>query len=150
NTAVVRSWARIVASNERKCSPMNVTRAMATMATATSTSKSVKPAALRSTPQHLACLLLHVIIEDLYPARQWLNHQGGLLVAVGYEVDNAWLSQPRRMKMRRRFTLTRFGPLGRHHVQDMDIRRQDVIAQLPTHLWPTHIALEIAHRHHLP
>ena len=45
NTPVVKSCARMVASSERRCRPMNVTRAIATMATATSTSSNVKPAA---------------------------------------------------------------------------------------------------------
>ena len=90
NTAVVKSWARIVASSERRCRPMNVTSAIATMATAISTSNNVKPGA-RMWAWGLTRLLFHIIIEDLHPARQGLNHQGGLLIAVRTEMNDAWL-----------------------------------------------------------
>src|SRR5262249_31237878 len=120
NTAVVKSWARMVASSERRCKPMNVTSAIATMATATSTSNNVKPAA-RVWAWYLTRLLFHIIIEDLHPARQGFNHQGGLLVAVGNERDDAGLREPGRMKMRHRLALACFRTLRRDHIQDVDV-----------------------------
>src|SRR5438105_10593659 len=133
NTAVVKSWARMVASSERKCRPMKVTRAIATMATATSTSNNVKPAA-RVWTWGLTRLLFHIIIEDLHPARQGLNHQGRLLIAVRTEMNDAGLREAGRMKMRHRISLACFRPLGRDHIQDADVCRQGIGAQLPASL----------------
>src|SRR5262245_39040814 len=149
NTAVVKSWARMVASSERRCRPMNVTRAMATMATATSTSNNVKPAA-RVWAWGLTRFLFHILIEDLHPARQGLNHQSGLLIAVRTEMNDAWLREPGWMKMRHRISLACFRALGRDHIQNADVYRQGIGAQFPACFWPTHIAIEVAHRYHLP
>src|SRR5712691_86665 len=128
---------------------MNVPSTSATMATATSTSNKIKPAA-SACAWRLTRLLFHIVIEDLHPTRQLLDHQGGLLIAIGDEMNDAWLSQPGRMKMCHRIALACFGALGRHHVQDMDVERQGIRPQLPGRLELTRLTLKIAHRHDLP
>src|SRR5689334_22669935 len=110
----------MVGSSERRCRPMKVTRAIATMATAISTSNNVKPAA-RAWAWGLTRLLFHIVIEDLHPARQGLNHQGGPLITVRTEMNDAGLRQAGRMKIRHRLSLTCFRPLGRDHIEDVDV-----------------------------
>src|SRR5262249_13054750 len=118
NTAVVKSWARMVASSERRCRPMKVTSAMATMATATSTSNRAKPEAGVGA-WFLTPLLFHIITEDLHPAPRGFNHQGGLLIAFCTKMNDAGPREPGRIKMRHRLSFACFRTLGRDHIQNV-------------------------------
>src|SRR5690242_17543745 len=53
------------------------------------------------------------------------------------------------MKMRYRLSLACFRPLGRDHIEDVDVYRQGIRAQFAARLWPTHLSIEVAHRYHL-
>src|SRR5215470_7588604 len=65
-------------------------------------------------------------------------------------MNDAGLREPGRMKMRYRISLACFRTLERDHIQDVDVRRQNIRAQLLACLEPTHLTIEVAHRHHLP
>src|SRR5262249_6844254 len=71
-------------------------------------------------------------------------------IAVRTEMNDAWLRESGWMKMRHCFSLACFRTLGRDHIQDADVCRQGIGAQLPAGLEPTYITIEVAHGHHLP